>query len=193
MCESQRYLKFPIFVLGFSPDLYPVPGCWCVLPGCRVRMLQKRDNKCGLSRWVDNPCNFIDDEIRFPGRGHLPHVVIGYCSFREKCSCSSAHHTWHWGSRLHFIPIKRNRSGSFGGALTVMVVCSILPDFSQCVGNSVHLFGNNTQCSQMMMTFIQVSSLVPLIEGLCSSNSISIRVLGFAFLNRCLLGIDWDS
>ena len=74
----------------------------------------------------------------------------------------------------------------------MMVVCSILPDFSQCVGNSVHLFGNNTQCSQMMMTFIQISSLVSLIEGLCSSNSISIRVLGFAFLNRCLFGIEWD-
>jgi len=38
-----------------------------------------------------------------------------------------------------------------------------------------------------MIAFITISSLVPLIESLCTSDSISIRVLGFTFTSFALL------
>jgi len=39
----------------------------------------------------------------------------------------------------------------------------------------------------MMIAFITLNSLVPLIEGLCSSDSISIRDLGFTLTYFALL------
>jgi len=39
----------------------------------------------------------------------------------------------------------------------------------------------------MMIAFITKNSLVPLIEGLCSLDSISIRVLGFTLTSFALL------
>ena len=38
----------------------------------------------------------------------------------------------------------------------------------------------------MMIAFITISSLVPLIESLCTSDSISIRILGFTFTSFAL-------
>ena len=43
----------------------------------------------------------------------------------------------------------------------------------------------------MMIAFVTIHTLVPLIEGLCGSDSISIRVLGVTFTSFALLFRTW--
>jgi len=69
-----------------------------------------------------------------------------------------------------FVPIKKRRKWN----------CL----YSQTMFSTIRL---HSKAGTKMIAFITISSLVPLIEGLCSSDSISVCVLGFTTTSFTLL------